>query len=190
MAASFQRFLLRLACWPYFPEDRIRLRLYRWRAAVIARCGAKLGKDVLIARNFRWQGGDNLTIGDHAALSYNVQVLDFAPIRIGAFCRIGTDVTFANGAPGEKGTEGEQSLGTGCWIGSGASIVGPVRIGDYAVVAAGSLVTSDVPDKAVVFGTPARTVWKRKVPEQIWYDERRWYDTVTLTLGTKRVVEA
>lgn len=178
--------LIRAGCWAYFPEDRIYFGLYRWRAKILAWCGARLGREVLIARNFRWQGGDNLEIGDRAAISYNCKVLDFAPIEIGSFCRVGTDVTFSNGAPGAPESEARQTIGTGCWIGSGAAIVGAVKVGDYAVIGAGSLVTSDVPAKAVVFGAPARVVWKRKVPGQIWYEGGNWYDTETFELGPRR----
>lgn len=49
-------------------------------------------------------------------------------------------------------------IGRGCYIGSGAIVVGPVVVGDYAVVGAGSVVTKDVAPHSFVAGVPARLV--------------------------------
>ncbi|MES1195332.1 MAG: acyltransferase, partial [Steroidobacter sp.] len=49
-------------------------------------------------------------------------------------------------------------IGQGVWIGSNAIVLGPCRIGDHAVIAAGSLVRGDVPENAVVAGVPARVI--------------------------------
>ena len=46
----------------------------------------------------------------------------------------------------------------GAWIGAGASILPGVCVGKYAIVGAGSVVTKDVPDYAVVVGNPASVV--------------------------------
>ena len=49
-------------------------------------------------------------------------------------------------------------VGECAWISSNATIIGPCRIGAHAVVAAGAVVTADVPDYTVVAGVPARPV--------------------------------
>lgn len=46
----------------------------------------------------------------------------------------------------------------GAWIGAGVSILAGVTVGEYAIVGAGAIVTKDVPDYAVVVGSPARVV--------------------------------
>ena len=46
----------------------------------------------------------------------------------------------------------------GAWIGAGASILAGVTVGENAIVGAGAIVTKDVPDYAVVVGSPARVV--------------------------------
>ncbi len=57
---------------------------------------------------------------------------------------------------------GDIDIGEGVWIGSNATILGPCRIGDHAVIAAGSVVTHDVPPCAIVAGVPASVI--RKLP--------------------------
>lgn len=47
-------------------------------------------------------------------------------------------------------------IGQDCYIGSRAVLIGPVTIGDHAVICAGSVVTQDVPAGAFVAGSPAR----------------------------------
>ena len=51
----------------------------------------------------------------------------------------------------------------GCWIGARAMIMPGVEIGEEGFVAAGALVTRDVPPRGVVLGVPARVI--RDVPE-------------------------
>ena len=55
-------------------------------------------------------------------------------------------------------TEGPVHIKTGAWIGSGAIVLPSVTVGQQAVVAAGSIVTKDVADYAIVAGNPARTI--------------------------------
>jgi acetyltransferase-like isoleucine patch superfamily enzyme len=90
-----------------------------------------------------------ITIGEHAFFGHNVSVLT------------GThDIT-------KFGLERQQAIplegrdikiGRGAWISSNATVLGPCEIGDDAVVAAGSVVTQDVPPGAIVAGVPAKIV--------------------------------
>ena len=50
------------------------------------------------------------------------------------------------------------TIGAGCYVGTGAILIGPVTVGDGAVVGAGSVVTHDVPAHGFVAGVPARLV--------------------------------
>ena len=47
-------------------------------------------------------------------------------------------------------------IGSGAFIGSNVSLIAPIKVGDKAVVGAGSVVTRDVPDRDTVYGNPAR----------------------------------
>jgi acetyltransferase-like isoleucine patch superfamily enzyme len=55
-------------------------------------------------------------------------------------------------------------IGRGCYIGTAAIIIGPVRIGDHAVIGAGAVVTHDVSAATFVAGVPARLVARLDEP--------------------------
>lgn len=75
-------------------------------------------------------------------------------------------------------------IGNDCWIGSHVLIMDGVRIGDGAVVAAGSVVTKDVEPYVIVGGIPAKTIRKRFKQEYIdflldfkwWNKDDKWID--------------
>jgi acetyltransferase-like isoleucine patch superfamily enzyme len=58
-------------------------------------------------------------------------------------------------------TKGGINIGDEAWLGVGAIVLDGVRIGKGAVIAAGSIVTQDVPDSAVAAGVPAHVVKMR-----------------------------
>ncbi len=78
------------------------------------------------------------------------------PTRIGANCNLTHNVTIGVGL-GEQRT-GIPVIGSNVWIGPGATLTGGIHIGDGATIAAGSVVTRDVPAGALVVGNPARVV--------------------------------
>lgn len=69
------------------------------------------------------------------------------------------------------------TIGNDVWIGWGARLIGPIAVGDGAVISAGSVVLGDVPPYSVVAGNPATVVRTRFSKESI---ERlltlRWWD--------------
>lgn len=68
-------------------------------------------------------------------------------------------------------------IGNDVWIGAKSVILGGVEIGDGAVVAAGAVVTKDVPPYAIVGGVPARIIKYRFEPEQIEkLLESKWWE--------------
>jgi acetyltransferase-like isoleucine patch superfamily enzyme len=97
---------------------------------------------------FNVSGGE-ITIGEYAFFGHEVAVLTgthditkFGRERQTTFPRSGRDVVIEEGV----------------WVASHALVLGPVRIGKHAVVAAGSLVLDDVPPYAVVAGRPAKVI--------------------------------
>lgn len=56
------------------------------------------------------------------------------------------------------------TIGRGCYLGSRAIVIGPVTVGDYAVIGAGAVVTRDVPAHTFVAGVPAAVVSEHRPP--------------------------
>lgn len=60
-----------------------------------------------------------------------------------------------------RGVDRPTVIGNDVWIGHGAIIIGGVHVGDGAVIAAGSVVTKDVPPLTIVGGNPAKIIRRR-----------------------------
>lgn len=71
---------------------------------------------------------------------------------VGPNCLILQQVTLGHGRGGVP------TIGAGVDIGAGAKVLGGVRVGDYAAIAAMAVVTRDVPGRSLVMGIPARVV--------------------------------
>jgi tetrahydrodipicolinate N-acetyltransferase len=109
--------------------------------------------------------GAHLEIGPGSYINYNSTVSCFDHIKIGAQCAISWNTNILDANTHELIVNGAARprsrpivIGDRVWIGTGAIILSGVHIGDGAVVAAGSVVTSDVPARAVVGGNPARVI--------------------------------
>ena len=131
------------------------------------------GEDVIIQTPFKVLYGKNLYVGEHVFINYNSSLLDGGEIHIGNRVLIGPDVKIYAGGhsliPSErlKVEDGKMKLISmpkpvkiedDVWIGGNATIVPGVTIGEGAVVAAGSVVTKDVPPKTLVGGNPAKVI--------------------------------
>jgi serine O-acetyltransferase len=76
--------------------------------------------------------------------------------EIGEYCNLSNDVTIGVGGKGHK--NGVPRVGDRVFIGPGARIFGPIEIGNDVAIGANSVVTKDVPDRAIVMGVPAKIV--------------------------------
>lgn len=99
-------------------------------------------------------------IGDHCKIQNSVSV--YHGVEIGNDVFVGPNACFTNDkVPRAFNTEWkitETHIGNGVSIGANATIVCGITIGEYAMVAAGSVVTKDVPPYTLVMGNPARPV--------------------------------
>ena len=75
---------------------------------------------------------------------------------IGHNCSILHHVTL--GGSGKKGVDRHPKVGNGVLLGAGATLLGPVRIGDGCQIGAGTLVIADLPAHSVAVGVPARII--------------------------------
>ena len=73
---------------------------------------------------------------------------------------IGAKVVIASGVTigGRSGHDGVPVIGRGALIGTGAKVLGPVKIGSFASIGANAVVLSDVPDFGVAVGVPAKVI--------------------------------
>lgn len=136
-----------------------------WELAQI-RENARLGTDCVVGRGA--YVGPGVVMGDNVKLQNYALVYEPAELGDGVF--IGPAVVLTNDEyPRSVDPEGNLKRGgdweaVGVHVGDGASIgaravcVAPVTIGRWALVAAGAVVTKDVPDHALVVGVPARRV--------------------------------
>lgn len=111
-------------------------------------CSGTIGNGVLIANNVGIVGRS-----DHDITEIGVHIRQAA--WVGNTDRLADD-------PKNKIT-----IGDDVWIGFGAIVLSGVDVGRGAVVAAGAVVTRDVPAYAIVAGNPARLIGERFTPEQI-----------------------
>jgi len=130
------------------------------------RAGAVLGSDCIVGRGVYIE--DDVIIGDRVKVQTNA--LLFKPSRIGNDVFIGPAVVLTNDRyPRSSTPDGELKrdadwtaegvvIDDGASIGARSVVLPGVRIGRYAMVAAGSVVTRDVRDYAIVVGSPARRV--------------------------------
>lgn len=134
-----------------------------------------VGADVTIQTPFKVTYGTHLHIGNHVFINYGADFLDGGDITIGDRVMIGPEVKIFSGnhslVPEErmKIVDGKMQLiskaepveiGDDVWICGNATICPGVKIGKRTVIAAGAVVTKDVPEGVLVGGNPARIIKK------------------------------
>lgn len=133
---------------------------------------------------------ENIFIDDYAAIGMGVRFWNFNEIRIGKFCMFAADVTLTNGGHDRNTLEpfsGPLTIGNGCWIGSGARIVGSITIGDNAIIGAGAVVVEDVLAGSIVAGVPARIIGMRNLPTKIWHLGNTYFCPSTFQIVEKDI---
>jgi len=124
---------------------------YRLRAQLVRMCGVKVGRDVFI-------GSLVLFDSEHPEL---IEIEDEASIALGSIIIAHSAASpFHQRMKLFRADPQKVTLRKGCWIGAGAIVLPVVTIGEAAIVAAGSVVSHDVPPYTVVAGNPARPIRK------------------------------
>jgi acetyltransferase-like isoleucine patch superfamily enzyme len=161
--------------------------------------GASVGEQATIIGRPRVEATD-LIVGDHFKIcsSYRLTLISgWGRIRVGdrVFINsgvvlfsaleivLGDDVAIANEAyltdTNSHGVEGKPArsapirIGNGTWVGARAIILPGVSIGERCVVAAGAVVSRDVPEQTMVAGNPAKLVRELHYPPGV---TRAWHD--------------
>lgn len=127
--------------------------------------------------------------------SYSNNALVFrwtdSPIIIGKFCSIGDNVRFivdqgkhnsnaATSYPFPSYPEGEKSgitIGNDVWVGQSSILLPGIKIGNGVTIAAGSIVSKDIPDYCIVAGVPAKILsYKCTIEEASKMNKLAWWD--------------
>ena len=127
--------------------------------------GKKVDESFLLIPPFYTAGGDEIRIGRHVFVNQNCTFYDLGGLEIADDVMIGPNVSLiTSGHPLEPSQRRAATIGKpivvekGVWIAAGAIIIGGVTVGAHSVVAAGSVVTKDVPANTMVGGNPARVI--------------------------------
>ena len=135
---------------------------------------SSVGKDLVVFSPFYCEYGENIIVGKNCFINYNCTFLDVAPITLEDGVWLGAGVILAapmhpylpedrmireypNGVHDLEYAK-PVTLKKNCWICSGAVISGGVTIGENSIIAAGAVVTSDIPSNCIAGGVPAKVI--------------------------------
>lgn len=136
-AITFHRIahFIRATGIPFFP--RLISQISRFFTGIEIHPGAQIG------RGFFIDHGSGVVIGETAEIGENVLIYH--------------QVTLGNSNLTSSGKR-HPTIGSNVVIGSGAKLLGPVVVGDFSVIGAGSIVTKDIPTHSVVVGNPGKVI--------------------------------
>ncbi len=172
------------------PFKKLIAKLWRCGAAAVDDpyrvLAGRLGQGVLLHRPSSFVEVEGITIGDWVYIGPGARFSGSGGLVIGNNIAVGPDVTIltsnhrhddAEWIPfGPDVVEKEVRIKDHVWIGTRAVILPGVTIGEGAVVAAGSVVTKDVPACAIVAGNPATIIKLRDTEtfNRLRSEERFW----------------
>jgi acetyltransferase-like isoleucine patch superfamily enzyme len=110
--------------------------------------------------------GTNVILENNVFINLNCYFMDGAEISIGSHTFIGPSCGFYTAAHpmtyAYRNQGYEKALpifvGKNCWFGAGVMVLPGVHIGDGCVIAAGAVVTKDIPENSLAAGVPARII--------------------------------
>lgn len=125
----------------------------------------EVDESFLLIPPFYTSGGVEIRVGRNVFINQNCTFYDLGGLDIADDVMIGPNVSIiTTGHPLEPSRRRAATIGKpiviarNVWIAAGATIIGGVTLGENSVVAAGSVVTKDVPPNTLVGGNPARVI--------------------------------
>lgn len=146
------------------------------------------GNNLSVFAPFFCKYGVNIHVGNDCFVNYNCTFLDVCPIILGDGVWIGANVTLATpkhpflaeerlNADYPDGRHDLEyaapiTLKDGCWICSSVTICGSVTIGENSIIAAGAVVTRDIPANCIAGGVPAKVIRQSGEADRmnVWQD--------------------
>ena len=153
-----QRLNHELNLLPPWEEDR--------RREVLAELLGSYGEETTIRSPFQCEYGANVHVGRGTFVNFGLVILDVAGVHIGDDVQIGPGVQLLTAThpldPVARRSKWESAapitIGDNVWLGGGVIVCPGVSIGADSVVAAGAVVSDDVPPGVLAGGVPARVI--------------------------------
>jgi acetyltransferase-like isoleucine patch superfamily enzyme len=127
--------------------------------------GKQVDDSFFLIPPFYTTGGPEITVGRNVFVNQNCTFYDLGGLDIADDVMIGPNVSIiTSGHPVQPSQRRAGvvakpiAIGRNVWIAAGATIIGGVTVGENSVVAAGSVVTKDVPPNTLVGGNPASVI--------------------------------
>ena len=122
---------------------RIISQIIRFFTGIEIHPGAKIGKNLFIDHGMGVVIGETSEIGDNVTIYHNVTLGGSSP---------------SIDSERQRHEKRHPTIGNDVVIGSGAQIIGPIKVGNNSRIAANAVVVKDVPENATMVGIPARAV--------------------------------
>ena len=127
--------------------------------------GSRVDDSFMLIPPFYTAHGTEIRVGRNVFINQNCTIYDLGGVDIGDDVLIGPNVSIiTSGHPLEPSqrragvTAAPIVIERNVWIAAGATIIGGVTVGENSVVAAGAVVTHDVPPNTLVAGVPAKVI--------------------------------
>lgn len=148
------------------------------RVSAWKKLGADIGDPVKIgARVVIPQRPENVSIGTGTRLTGSIRIISWNPVTIGRNVIFNDDIWLIAGghdpdSPTFAGKGAPISIGDYAWLPMRITVLPGVKIGYAAVIGSGSVVVSDVPDRGIAVGNPAKVVRYRADVEFVYQPAR------------------
>jgi acetyltransferase-like isoleucine patch superfamily enzyme len=151
-----------------------RLPSRRARQAIYRRMGMRLARTARVHRGLELRDARNIEIGDGSVIGFDTILDGRRGITIGRHVNVSSEVAIWTLQHDHRDPEfashgGRVVVGDRAWLSFRAVVLPGVTIGEGAVVAAGAVVTRDIPPYAIVGGIPAVVIGRRE-PQSLDYD--------------------
>jgi acetyltransferase-like isoleucine patch superfamily enzyme len=126
--------------------------------------GKAVDDSFLLIPPFYTAGGDEIRVGRNVFVNQNCTFYDLGGLDIGDDVLIGPNVSLITAGHALEPSQRRVTIGKpivierNVWIAAGAIVIGGVTVGENSVVAAGAVVTKNVPANTLVGGNPARVI--------------------------------
>lgn len=150
----------------------------------LEKAGIVHGKNVYMEPPFHCEYGEHIVLGENFYANTGCVMLDVARITIGKNVLFGPNVSiYTAGHPlhYESRNSGYEYgipviIGDNVWIGGSCVVLPGVKIGNNAVIGAGSVVTKDLPDNVIAAGNPCKVIREITDEDKRYYFKNRKFD--------------